>query len=562
MNNTTLHRGPDDTGVYINKRDKIALGMNRLAILGLKTGSQPMYSKDKKKILVFNGEIFNFNELCKKYLNKSYQSDTKTLLDLFCKYGPKCLDFLNGMFAFAFYDLNKKKVYIGRDRFGIKPLYYFSKNKFIFSSEVKALKKILNSSLNIDFQNISNYITLNHSHGDNTIYKDIKKLPPGHYIEFSLKKNFFDIKKWYYPKYSPQVFKNKKECIEIADHQIKKSLNLWTKSDVPISFLLSGGMDSGLLTKMYSEKINEKINNISLAFKTKGEEKWNEINTINKLVKDINSNHKTIFFDSKIFLNDFNKIISSLDEPYGGGLPSWFVFKQISKNFKVAISGTGGDEIFGNYNRYFKLKAIKKKIGITRFNEYFYNLYFSNNRWKKKYTNLKIYPETSDTFYKNIHKTNFKNSSKKFSMLDFNTQLKDEFLYITDLFSMKHSLEVRTPYLDHELVELIYNMPERYRISKSIYKPILRSIGKKILPKEYIDQSKKGFSLPLSHYMRGMLKPYIEEYFSKKNIEQLGVMKFDFVEHYVKPMLKGENKHIQLIWNILILQIWAKKNIL
>ena len=156
MNNTTLHRGPDDTGVYINKRDKIALGMNRLAILGLKTGSQPMYSKDKKKILVFNGEIFNFNELCKKYLNKSYQSDTKTLLDLFCKYGPKCLDFLNGMFAFAFYDLNKKKVYIGRDRFGIKPLYYFSKNKFIFSSEVKALKKILNSSLNIDFQNISN----------------------------------------------------------------------------------------------------------------------------------------------------------------------------------------------------------------------------------------------------------------------------------------------------------------------------------------------------------------------------------------------------------------------
>ena len=190
MNESTSHRGPDDQGVYFNKQESIALGMNRLAILGLNSGSQPMYTNDKKKIVVFNGEIFNFKKLCKDYLNSNYDSDTKTLIELFDKYGVKSLNLLNGMFSFAIYNLEKKKIYIVRDRYGIKPLYYYFKNKLIFSSEIKAIKKTLKSSLDINFKNVSDYITVNHSHGFNTTYEDIHKLPPGHYIEFDLKKKY------------------------------------------------------------------------------------------------------------------------------------------------------------------------------------------------------------------------------------------------------------------------------------------------------------------------------------------------------------------------------------
>jgi len=561
MNEITSHRGPDDQGVYLNNQESIALGMNRLAILGLKSGSQPMHTNDKKKFIVFNGEIFNFQKLCKEYLNTKYDSDTKTLIELFDKYGLKSLNLLNGMFSFAFLNLEKKKIYIVRDRYGIKPLYYYFKNKLIFSSEIKAIKKVLKNSLSLNFKNVSDYITLNHSHGFETTYKDIKKLPPGHYIEFDLRKKKFSIKKWYYPKLNKLNLKNKADYSYLAHQQIKKSVNLWSKSDVPISFLLSGGMDSGLLVKTYSEEKINRTNTISLAFNKKSENRWNEINTINSLIKDIKPNHKTIFFTQKSFLDDFEQITSSLDEPYGGGLPSWFVFKQISKNYKVAISGTGGDEIFGNYNRFFNFKDIKCNSKKKKYFEFFYNQYSADSNWKKKYTNLLNFEDTSESFYRKFKKINFKSESKKFSFLDLDTQLTDEFLYITDLFSMKHSLEVRTPYLDHELVELIYSFPEKHRISKTIYKPLLRKIGKNVLPKQYILQDKKGFSLPLSLYMRGFLKSYVEEYFSSKKVKQIGIIKYDFVENYIKPMLEGDNRYIQLIWNIFILQIWASKNL-
>ena len=249
---------------------------------------------------------------------------------------------------------------------------------------------------------------------------------------------------------------------------------MWSKSDVPISFLLSGGMDSGLLVKTFSQNKSTKINTVSLAFNKKAENRWNEIGTIKSLIKDIKSNHETIFFTQKNFLDDFEQITSSIDEPYGGGLPSWFVFKRIANNFKVAISGTGGDEIFGNYNRYFYFKNMNSSSIKKKYYNFFYNQYFADNFWKNKYTNITNFEDTSELFYKKLKKINFKIASKNFSLLDFETQLTDEFLYITDLFSMKHSLEVRTPYLDHELVELIYSFPEKYRISKNIYKPILR----------------------------------------------------------------------------------------
>jgi len=281
--------------------------------------------------------------------------------------------------------------------------------------------------------------------------------------------------------------------------------------------------------------------------------------TVNK----IKSNHQSILFNSEKFYRDFQNIFNSLDEPYGGGLPVWLITKEISKKFKVAITGTGGDELFGNYNRYYRFKEIKSKSFKTKFKKYFDSLYAANNKWKKKYIYQKFNrpKDVCLEYFKKLNSYNLKPLSKSFSYLDLDTQLTNEFLPMSDLLSMKHSVELRTPFLDHELVELVYSLPEKFRISSKTYKPILYDIVKSFKNIESSFEAKKGFSLPLSLLMRKSLRPLINKYFCRKNLKKHGLIRPEFAEDYVQPMLKGKNENIQLIWNMLVLQMWFEKNI-
>jgi asparagine synthase (glutamine-hydrolysing) len=562
MNLITHHRGPDDQGIYLSENNQLGLGLNRLAILGVKTGKQPMISSNSRYVIVFNGEIFNYNELSYIFFQKKYSSDTKVLIELFQKIGPKALNHVNGMFAFAIYDKKEKKIILARDRFGIKPLYYYhDRNKFIFSSEIKSIKLALNNHVQLDYQSISNYITLNHTFGSSTVFKNIYSLEPGSFLimnlsDFSIKK-----KQWYFPNIKKIILKTKNDYLLLAEEQLKKSLKLWTTSDVPISFLVSGGLDSGLLSSIFNKMGEKTINTFSLIFNNKNEKKWSEENEINKLTDELNSNHKFIIFNKTSFSKNIHKIVDDLDEPYAGGLPKWFLFREISKKFKVAIIGDGGDELFGNYNRSFNLDDKENKNKEIFVKNYFDKIYPTNLKWKKKYTNFYNIDDIADQYYKEFKKIKFGSYKKNISYLDLKTQLPNEFLYMNDLFSMRHSVEARTPYLDHELVELIYSFPEDIRISKFEYKPILRKIAMKYLPESYLKKKKSGLSFPLSIYLRGELKNMLNFYLSKKILDLHGIVKNSFYSDYVEPMLKGENKYIQLIWNIFILHMWlSKKN--
>jgi len=562
MNLITHHRGPDDQGIYLSENNQLGLGLNRLAILGVKTGKQPMISSNSRYVIVFNGEIFNYNELSYSFFQKKYSSDTKVLIELFQKIGPKALNHVNGMFAFAIYDKKEKKIILARDRFGIKPLYYYhDRNKFIFSSEIKSIKLALNNHVQLDYQSISNYITLNHTFGSSTVFKNIYSLEPGSFLimnlsDFSIKK-----KQWYFPNIKKIILKTKNDYLLLAEEQLKKSLKLWTTSDVPISFLVSGGLDSGLLSSIFNKMGEKTINTFSLIFNNKNEKKWSEENEINKLTDELNSNHKFIIFNKTSFSKNIHKIVDDLDEPYAGGLPKWFLFREISKKFKVAIIGDGGDELFGNYNRSFNLDDKENKNKEIFVRNYFDKIYPTNLKWKKKYTNFYNIDDIADQYYKEFKKIKFGSYKKNISYLDLKTQLPNEFLYMNDLFSMRHSVEARTPYLDHELVELIFSFPEDIRISKFEYKPILRKIAMKYLPESYLKKKKSGLSFPLSIYLRGELKNMLNFYLSKKILDLHGIVKNSFYSDYVEPMLKGENKYIQLIWNIFILHMWlSKKN--
>ena len=231
--------------------------------------------------------------------------------------------------------------------------------------------------------------------------------------------------------------------------------------------------------------------------------------------------------------------MNHLGEPFGGGLPSWFLLEEISKKFKVVITGIGGDELFGNYNRQFNYIDASKILSEENFNKfYFFNkLFLADNNFKKNYTNLSLENNinVSNPLYKSFLSNKKIFSFKESSLLDFKFDLTDDYLYLSDRFSMAHSLELRTPYLDHELVELVYSLPEKFRISRTTYKPILRNIAKKYLPKSYFNQNKKGFSLPISFLMRNKLLPLVDDLLSAKMLNSYGIIKSNFYDDFVVP---------------------------
>lgn len=564
INNLQKHRGPDEDGYYVQQN--IGLAMRRLSIIDLKQGSQPKISEDKKIIVFLNGEIFNYQELSKVYLKKDIKSDTDVILNLYLKFGLKFLSKINGMFSIVIYDKNKKFFYLIRDRFGIKPLYYYyDKASLIYSSEIFPIKKII-KNCEIDNQSVSNFLTLGYIFNkEKTIYQNIFKILPGQIIELNLKKFKLTKKFWwnFKPKNKEKI--NKKNYLKYAENQLLKTVKSWTKSDVPISFMLSGGIDSALLAAMYSSINKKKINTYSMIF-SKENKILDESETINNFLSKYPSNHTNIKFNADEIKRDIFNIINSLEEPYGGGIPSWFVLKKIKKKFKVTITGTGGDELFGNYNRFFK---ISNKTNDYYKKENFYNYYFNNlykldHNFKKNYTklNLQKLKKTEDFFFNILNKRRkYFNSSKNYSYLDFSTQLDNEFLFFSDRFSMRHSVELRTPFLDHNLFNLIFNYPEDLRISNKEYKPILRKLAMKYLPKKYLQQKKKGFSFPVSYLMRGKMKAITKNYLSKKKLNQSGYFKENFINDILMPFFKGDNTNLTKIWNILMFQIWYEKEI-
>jgi asparagine synthase (glutamine-hydrolysing) len=563
LNLSIKNRGPDENGFYFDEDENLALTMTRLSIIGLNDGSQPKVSQDKNIIFFFNGEIYNYKELNKNYFPKlNIKSDTEILLRMYEKFGLNMLNNLNGMFSICIYDKKKKKIFLIRDRFGIKPLYYYKNKNFVFSSEINSIKKVFGKELKISKESVSDYLSLGCTDGKNTIYKNVFKVNPGEYAVYDLKSKNIKCLKWYAFKKKKFLIKSLNEAAEFAEENIKRSLKLWTVSDVPICFLLSGGLDSGILSSIYNKISKERINTFSLGFTQKKLQKWNEINVANTLVKKINSNHKNIDLKIDDLLSKISRMIKILGEPYGGGLPNWHIFQEIAKKSKVAISGTGGDEIFGNYDRYFRfIVGSKGKFDKKLFKLfYFFNKnYVADDAWKNKYLSFNFKKnKLPNKFFNLIQKMGLQGLKKNMSFLDIKTQLNNEFLYITDKFSMAHSLEVRTPYLDHHLVENIYGIPEKYRMSETSYKPLLKKIGKKYLPKEYLNFPKHGFSIPLSIWMRGKLKKTVISYLCKDSLNREGLINGKFYDDYVQKMFQGDNSNIQLIWNVFMLHAWLK----
>ena len=569
------HRGPDAKNYYLN--NEVTLIHNRLSILDLQYGDQPMIYNDK--VIVYNGEIFNSPTIRKNlekigYSFKSKNSDTEVLLKLYDYKGAEMLNELNGMFAFVIYDIKKNILFGAVDQFSNKPLYYsLSGNNFAFSSEIKPLLKLENIDDKLSFNSIIKYFQLQYIPFGDTIYKNIKKLNNSNYFEYNLKSKKIDIQK-YSKKINNVEFNSYKDVIIAGREALEQSVKNWSLSDVPIIFSLSGGLDSSLISSIYSNTSKTRIETITVGFDDVNKDQ-DERNFAKIISKNINSYHHEIVINSNNFLKDMDLIFENLCEPYAGSLASWYVYKNLS-NKKVIFTGTGADELFGNYGKWknylfsdFFIKNILQNLfnqnlkNIKHFYGYMYKKIFYENEVNKLILKNHNYSNDLNLIIHSLVQNKKFDPKKNIQEIDFNLQLPWEFLYITDRLSMLNSIEARTPFLDDQMINYIKNVPSKYLTKMTNSKILLKDIARKYIPDEIINRKKKGFVLPKESWLKKELRNQLIYFASKEFLSKQEIFSYSYLDNLLKNFFSS-NKNINLTektWTFFIFQFWYEKNV-
>ena len=462
------HRGPDSVASFCS--DTLKVVHARLSIIDLSGGCQPMISKDGRWILVFNGEVFNYKELRRTLESQNIvfqtdRSDTEVLLQMLIRYGEKALHQINGMFSFALFDRQAQSVFCARDRFGIKPFFYTLQNKiFSFASEIKPLLACPWFSCQPNLQALFHYFSLGYTPGNDTAFEGVKRLPPGHWLRFSHGSEEPEICSWWVPNFSGAKTESKAVLVEKLRAGLAKAVDTWSISDVPIGCSLSGGLDSSAIVGLLSGR-GKQVKTYSLGLSGYGEASWNELELARIVAQRWGTEHREIILQPRTLLADLVKMVSSLEEPYGGGLPSWAIFKAMKGEIKVAMTGVGGDELFGNYNRFYAMEGgrlaripcfLHRQATRTNFEKNWFLKYaFASDHEKISRVLTGCFQgaeETLDFMWRQFNVGSTKEVLRdRVVRMDLATQLPNEFLQMTDRFSMAHSIEARTPFLDLEL---------------------------------------------------------------------------------------------------------------
>jgi asparagine synthase (glutamine-hydrolysing) len=562
MNEEMHLRGPDDSGIYT--RNNIGLGMKRLSIIDLDNGHQPMVSDDGEIIIVFNGEIYNFIELRKDLINKGYlfltNSDTEVVIQMYKEYGETFVQKLNGMFAICLFDKKKNIFLILRDRVGIKPLfYYLNEKKIVFASSISSIKKICND-VKIDNKNFLLYLSLNYVPNSNSIYNQINKLKPGHYARIKNNKIEF-INYWSLPIKNNKV--NEEEFNSSLKDLIIDSVKIQSRSDVEVGSMLSGGIDSSIVTSLFSKNIKKEIKTFCIDFTGK---EPNENEDALEVSRKIQSKHYYKEINSKFFFSSLKKIGKLLDEPIADNaiIPSFLISEMAKKNdIKVILSGAGADELFGGYARHYQSfnnffcgilkldKNFSKKISKIlplKLRNYFFKLNSNSLGYvcdtsgvniaslfrilenDNKLEELIIH-EIESIFepFLNHQDIDYKERLMKTDMFNY---LPNDVLSLLDKSTMMNSIEGRVPFLDHRIIEYVYSNDSKIFEEKKILqsKSVLKNIFKKEIPSGILKKKKIGFNAPLTVWQK-------ENYqYFKKNFSNN-----DFYSQFFKSNLKDDS---------------------
>ncbi len=598
MAESIYHRGPDDEGFYIN--NNVGLGFRRLSIIDLKAGHQPLSNEDGSIWIVFNGEIYNYQELQENLVKQGHifrtKSDTETIVHLYEQYGTECLKFLRGMFAFSIWDNNTKQLFCARDRFGIKPFYYYQdKSKFVFGSEIKALLKSVDIDKSLSNDALDSYFTYGYITGDISIYKNIKKLQPAHYLLLSLKeKPSVIIKRYWDIHFEPDFSKTEEQWADDIYESLSESIRLHMISDVPLGAFLSGGIDSSSVVAMMAKNSTRPIKTFSIGFK---EQAFNELKYAREVaLKYGTDHHEQIVEPESISL--LPKLVNAYDEPFAdtSAIPTYYVSKLAREFVTVALSGDGGDELFAGYDIYSKLNklqssslhsrrpAINKMIWgnlykiipqsvagkglsyLLSHDKKYVGAYASfwnrDERGKLLSHHSKIdYSKASEDYKKQILKEGNKNDFvSNLQFLDMRSYMVDDILTKVDKASMLNSLEVRVPLLDHKFAELTFKIPWNLKLKENEQKYIFKKSMKPLLPVNIFNHAKQGFGLPLPFWFKGGLKEYVNDTLLSSNSFSSKYLNTSYIKRTVGNNKYGMRNLSLKIWSLVFFEEWLKQN--
>ncbi len=592
------HRGPDDSGIYSD--NFIVLGHNRLSIIDLsKYGKQPMSDSDGNIWITFNGEIYNYLELKKELENIGYNfksnTDTEVIIYLYKHYGIDFIHKLRGMFAFGIWDKLNKRLILCRDRFGKKPLYYsFYKDSFIFASEIKAIKFFINETLDINKEALLQYLSFLAPLPPNTMFKNIHKLQAGHMLVFS--SGNITISEYYDPiKNLPPLLNDTDEVLESIEEYLKRSVHYRLVSDVEVGSYLSGGVDSSMISALYSNLTTRPINTFSVGYAE--HKQYDELYFAKRVADHIHANYHETIMSKDDFINNIDSVVYHLDEPINDPacVPTYILSKLVREHdIKVCLTGEGSDEIFFGYDKYydflkyydlqqslnasqktFILNYLLSNFSISKEWEYFNRTVIDEpifrtigenftDSQKKLLLNRDVFKDVtvdSSLNYIDGYKTAFDDSELKhpsywLSYIDLKIWMPEVIMMKVDKMSMANSVELRTPFLDHELVELLFRVPPGIRIGKE-NKNLLKKIAGKYLTEEIIYRRKKGFSYPFMEWINGYYGTEVLKELKGFN-KETGFFNDEFLEFLLKD---GKDKGFKnAVWGLFILSRWYKLN--
>lgn len=617
MTDVQSHRGPDDRGLLFFPEERVGLGHRRLSILDLSpAGHEPMSNDDETIWIVFNGEIYNFIELRDSLEARGHRfksrTDTEVIIRLYEEEGSDCVRQLNGMFAFAILDRKRKKLVLARDHFGIKPLYYYSKNgKLAFASEIKGILASGIYSAELDWQAVYDYFTYLYVPCPQTIFRDIRQLPPAHLLELDLQTNEIDLRRfWHLP--AQTVNGNGSEVADYtgAKNKLRELLSDSVRhqmiADVPLGAFLSGGVDSPILTGLMAEVSSQPVKTFTVAFRGKGLEFYDEAEQARTVAKRFCTEHHEIAVDISDPL-EMMDLIESFDQPFGN--PTLYLMHLISRaarsHVTVALCGAGGDELFAGYPRY-RAIGLAKSLGwvpdfifagarqaldlfsdnyrtatLRRAREFIAGrdqdfakqyvnwTYFLNDRDKSR-----LLDDTSRTaamnggflpserIVRHYLENGFPSDSGNSALrVDLQTFLPDNVLEYTDKMSMRVALEVRVPYLDYRVVEHALAMPFDYKLKAGNSKRILKDAFADLLPAENARAPKKGFNFPLAAWMRDHFDSYFEREMTREKVQADGLFNWDYIQTLRQQHRNGKRDNSYPLFSLIMFDAWYRKYI-
>lgn len=603
MNDTMYHRGPNDHGeelFQLKEGYTLGLAQRRLSIMDLSAlGHQPMHSKDKRISLVFNGEIYNFQELKKELGDYPFESncDTEVIIAAYLKWGIDCIGKFNGMFAIALYDREDSTLYLVRDRIGKKPLYYWMDNEnIVFASELKPIIAAPTFPKKLRQDIMAKYLFHQYINAPDSIFEQVYKLEPGTVATFKqgklTTKKYWEIKD-IYQEQKGSYKGNYQEAKEELKNHLKSAVSSRMISDVPLGTFLSGGYDSSLITAIAQEHSARPVKTYSIGF---NEEKYNEAKYAKEVAEYLGTNHTEEYIDENDMMDLVQSIPKYYDEPFADSsqIPTMLVSKLARKEVTVALSGDGGDEFFCGYNAYERVNQAKLLDGIGGIVYGMSNLPIlrkanileklptevrtialnRNKETKTQFGSPNYYTTVSQMVkgkqqhidYQFESKYQEKNWQERRMLLDMDTYLPGDILCKVDRASMKYSLETRCPILDQNVMEFAYSLPHEYKYLKGNKKRILKDVAYDYLPKEMLDRPKVGFGVPLDKWLRGPLKEQLLDMSNMEFLKKQDIFQADYLQKTLQNYLlvgdKGAasgSNYSKFIWSYFVFQLWYQE---